>query len=166
MAYFFSAFHPRRQGTTAPPPRLHLPPEEQPGSRAQAVVLLVAAHLALPRRRQHRGPRGPRAHRALALCAQPRAAQRAPLRRRALCGAHAAPERAPRARAARPAPPAAAAAARPGAVRGHRARHGHGQRHRRGVRQHRRRGPAVTELAAAARAARARRQAATGGHSL
>lgn len=87
------------------------------------MVLLVAADVALPRRREHGGPRGARAHRALALLAQPRAAQRAPLRRRPVRGAHAAPERAPRARAARPAPPAAAAAARARALRRHGARH-------------------------------------------
>lgn len=87
------------------------------------MVLLLAPHLPLPRRREHGGPRGARAHSPLALLAQSRAAQRAPLRRRTLRGAHAAPERAPRARAARPAPPAAAAAARAGAVRSHGARH-------------------------------------------
>lgn len=134
------------------------------------MVLLVAAHVALPGRRQHGGPRGPRAHRAVALLAQPRAAQRAPLRRRPLRGAHAAPERAPRARAHRPAPPAAAAAARAGAVRRHRARHRHRHRQRLRRRQRHRRhaGAGLAQLAGAARAAAAQlgRQAAAGGHAL
>lgn len=121
------------------------------------MVLLVAANVALPRRREHRGSGGPRAHRALAVRAQPRAAQRAPVRGRAVRGAHAAPERAPRARAARPAPPAAAAAARAGAVRGHGARHRHGQRERgrrraRGPGHGRRRAPVARRAAAAAAA--------------
>lgn len=92
------------------------------------MVLFLATYISLSSRRKHGGPGRTWAYRALALRAQPRAAQRAPVRRRALRGAHAAPVGAPRARAAGPAPPAAAAAARAGAVRGHGPRNGYCQR--------------------------------------
>lgn len=124
---FPSALHPGGQRPAAAPPRLHIPSEEQPGARPQAMVLLLPSHLALPRRCQHRGTRGSRAHRPLSVFAQPRSPQRSPLRRWTVRGAHAAPERAPSARAAGPPPPAAATAARARALCGHGARHCHRQ---------------------------------------
>lgn len=117
-----SSFHPRGQGSAAVAPRLHVPVEEQPRARTQAVVLFLAADVALPRRREHGGPRGSRAHRAFPIRPQPRAAERAPVRGRSVRGAHAASERAPRTRAARPPPSAPAAAACARAVRGDGAR--------------------------------------------
>lgn len=125
------------------------------------MVLFIAADVSLSGRREHRGPRGARAYRALALRAQPRAAQRAALRGRALRGAHAAPVGAPRARAAGPAPPAAAAAARAGIVRGNGARHRHRQRVGRRERVARRpAGAVLAQRAAALGAAQQLRQAA------
>lgn len=81
------------------------------------MVLLLAAHFALSRRRQHGGTRGTRAYCAVSLRAQSRAAQRATLRRRSLRGAHSAPERTPRAAAHRRAPSAAAATTRARSIR-------------------------------------------------
>lgn len=134
MHFTFSALHPSGQRSASATSRLHVSPEEQSGARTQAVVLLVAADVALPGRREHGGAGGARTDRALALFAQPRTAQRAPLCRWPVRGTHPAPERAPRPRAAGSASPTLATPARVGSLRGHGAR----QRHRLRQRQRRR----------------------------
>lgn len=165
MFIFFSTIHKGGKRQTVTSPRIHFPFEKQFGPRTQAVVLLLQADIALPRRREHGRSGRLRAHRSLSLCAQSRPAECSPLCWRTLRRANSAPERASSSGPPGPPPPAAAAAARSSSLRGDGSRHRHGQRQRRlGV--HRQRLAAVAQRAAPARAAQLHRQAAPGGHSV